>query len=415
MSPLIGLAVHMLPDLALHLTRDKSPRIQAAVVQTMHEVLKTDDAEQARKLIEDPALDGELRVRLAEITAEARAAEIAAETARQQALYDDRADARQTFAMLVRAESAFAWGAVAVSVIVALGFFLTLGFLISGGFAELRTDPVVFQVINIAVGALTAAFATVVSFWLGSSDSSRRKELSLARAQADAAAAQTETARTARQIVVDQAVRTEKILDRVVTAPAGAPRPASPPTPAATAKDAHQFRRCVDIIFRHEGGYVDHDKDPGGATNMGITLKTLSSWRDCPVSKEDVRALTREEAAEIYRVNYWNALNCDQLPAGLDLVVFDFGVNAGVRRAAKLLQRLVHVAEDGQIGPITLAAVAQMVPAEVIDAISDGRLDFYRSLAHWSTFGKGWARRTEATRTEALAMSQGPTRPAKAA
>jgi lysozyme family protein len=140
---------------------------------------------------------------------------------------------------------------------------------------------------------------------------------------------------------------------------------------------------------------------------MGITHKTLSAWRGTEVTVEDVKNLTQEEAGEIYRANYWNALNCDGLPPGIDLVAFDFGVNAGVGRAAKLLQKVVHVEQDGQVGPITLGAVRELEPVHVIDAFSDGRMEHYRSLRHWETFKNGWTRRTRETRDTALDMARG--------
>lgn len=166
------------------------------------------------------------------------------------------------------------------------------------------------------------------------------------------------------------------------------------------------FDQALAVILRHEGGYVDHPDDPGGATNLGITHKTLAAWRGRPVTKAEVRALTRAEAAQIYRANYWNAVNGDSLPPGVDLVVFDMAVNAGVSRASKMLQRLVYVEDDGHIGPMTLSAVARMGAAALINGYSSARMDHYRSLHHWNKFGKGWTRRTEETRAQALDMAK---------
>lgn len=89
------------------------------------------------------------------------------------------------------------------------------------------------------------------------------------------------------------------------------------------------FAACLSETLAHEGGYVDHPKDPGGATNMGITQAALSDWRDRPVSRFEVRTLTRVEADAIYRARYWNAVRGDDLPPGLDLVAFDGAVNSG--------------------------------------------------------------------------------------
>ena len=429
MTPLAGLAVSLLPEIAGHLSRPRGPATQTAVETLVREVLGTTDVVEARRRAEDPSLSGELRVRLAELANAAAADARGAETAARQAELDrfraeldaerdlhrsaveqlerrlaDRADARGTFAGLVAAESRFAWGPVAVSTIVTGGFFVTLVFLIRGGFDTQATDPVVFQVVNIAVGALTAGFATVVSFWLGSSDGSRRKDISAREAQSQAVRLQGAAARATEALVSEQARQAAALVQTVIPKP----RPeATAPEPPREGKDARQFARCLDLILGHEGGYVDHPDDPGGATNMGITHATLAAWRGAPVSRDDVRAMGRDEAGEIYRANYWNALNCDALPKGVDLVLFDFGVNAGVGRAAKLLQGIVGVTRDGQVGPITLAATRAMDAVHVVDAFSEGRMDHYRALHHWPTFGKGWSRRTREVRETALAMIAG--------
>jgi len=212
-------------------------------------------------------------------------------------------------------------------------------------------------------------------------------------------------------MVSDQSRQTAELLEKVTRPTPPAPQVAvpsmtqSPSEPAA--KDARQFMKCVEIIFKHEGGYVDHPNDPGGATNMGITHKTLAGWRGEPVTKEDVRNLTKDEAGEIYRANYWNALNCDTLPLGVDLVVFDFGVNAGVSRAAKLLQRIVHVEQDGQVGPITSGAAGAIDARHIVVTFSEGRMVHYRGLRIWDTFKNGWTRRTRETEDAALAMLRG--------
>ena len=434
MNPLIGIAINLLPDLAKRLMGGTKPETTDLVMSVVREVLGTDDPEEAARRAQDSKLSAELRIKLAEIDAAAKAQEDAAEQARRQSELDamrakmdaeasrrdaefrelaarmeSQKEARDTFQDLAKDNSPFAWGPVVVSVIVTAGFFTTLVFLIQGGFETAGTDPVVFQVVNIAVGALTAGFATVVSFWLGSSDGSRRKDLSAAQAQTAAVALQRENAQATRQIVSDQTRQTADLLEKVTRQPTPAMVPTtvtvstSGPAEAAP-KDARAFSRCVEMIFRHEGGYADHPDDPGGATNMGITHKTLSGWRGVPVTREDVRNLTREEAGEIYRANYWNALSCDALSPGVDLIVFDFGVNAGVSRAAKLLQKIVHVEQDGQVGPITVGASKSIDPEHIITAFSEGRMEHYRSLKHWNTFKNGWTRRTNETREAAVAM-----------
>lgn len=163
-----------------------------------------------------------------------------------------------------------------------------------------------------------------------------------------------------------------------------------------------RFPLCVSRIFKQEGGYVNHPSDPGGATNMGITIGTLSDWRGHAVTPEDVRNLTREEAGDIYRAGYWDPVKGSELPVGVDLVVFDFGVNAGPSRAIKMLQRVVGASNDGIIGPETLRLVRIRDATGVVIAYGEARLDYYRSLRHFDTFGKGWTARTEHIQKQAL-------------
>lgn len=163
-----------------------------------------------------------------------------------------------------------------------------------------------------------------------------------------------------------------------------------------------RFDRCLSEVLRHEGAYVDHPADPGGATNLGITLATLRAWRKRPVSKADVRDLTRAEAAEIYRARYWDAVRGDDLPAGVDLMVFDLAVNSGVKRGGQFLQEALGVAADGAIGPVTLAALKAVRPVEIIERMAARRERYYRGLRTFPTFGKGWLARLASVRARAL-------------
>jgi lysozyme family protein len=108
-------------------------------------------------------------------------------------------------------------------------------------------------------------------------------------------------------------------------------------------------------------------------------------------------------AKEIYRTAYWNRMQCGSLPPGLDLEVFDFGVNAGPSEAVKMLQKIVGVTQDGSIGPITLAALGQLKPKDVIGRYSDARLAFYKALNN-PEFEQGWANRVSQIQTAALTM-----------
>lgn len=161
------------------------------------------------------------------------------------------------------------------------------------------------------------------------------------------------------------------------------------------------FAYALDVVLRHEGGYVNHPADPGGATNFGITIATLSRWRGVPVSKADVRSLSRNEAAVIYRVRYWDAVRADEMPVGLDLALFDFAVNSGPARAIATLQKVLDVAADGRLGPVTQAALGKRAAGDVTRALCARRLAFLQGLATFPVFGRGWARRVENIEREA--------------
>jgi lysozyme family protein len=174
---------------------------------------------------------------------------------------------------------------------------------------------------------------------------------------------------------------------------------------------AENFNRIMDEIFRHEGGYVDHPRDPGGATNMGITIGTLRDWRGKAVTKDDVRRLTKDEARTIYRKRYWDAVCGDELPSGVDLCAMDSAVNSGPSRGARWLQRAVGADADGQIGTKTLSAADAADPTVTVQRMCDDRLSFLKGLGTWSTFGKGWARRVESVRSLALELAAAASAP----
>lgn len=153
------------------------------------------------------------------------------------------------------------------------------------------------------------------------------------------------------------------------------------------------LRACLEEVWPFEGGYVDHPKDPGGATNMGITHQTLAAHRGRSVTKQDVRQLTKAEATEIYDKRYWRPLAGGSLRIGDDLVILDFGINSGVSRSAKYTQAIVGTTQDGKIGPVTLNAIARIPSRDFIKRLCARRLSFVQSLAIWNTFGKGWSRR----------------------
>jgi lysozyme family protein len=174
---------------------------------------------------------------------------------------------------------------------------------------------------------------------------------------------------------------------------------------------ADSFDVCLAFTLREEGGYIDDPADPGGATNMGITLTTYRQWSDDPaLGSTQVQDMTARTARAIYRSLYWNPLRADALPIGVDLSVFDMGVNAGIWRSARLLQRALGFTGeevDGCIGPETLDAAAKCDPRMLVSDLAERQATYYRSLADFPTFGAGWLNRTEARRNAALAMIAG--------
>jgi lysozyme family protein len=161
------------------------------------------------------------------------------------------------------------------------------------------------------------------------------------------------------------------------------------------------YAQALKQVLKYEGGYVDHPKDPGGPTNKGVTQAVYDNWRKSQnLPTQSVRAIADSEVAAIYKNLYWDRISGDLLPAGVDFAVFDFAVNSGVSRAAKTLQSVVGVTQDGQIGPATIQATKTYVAMTV----TNKRLAFMQSLSIWSTFGKGWAARIADVKAQIVAL-----------
>ena len=165
------------------------------------------------------------------------------------------------------------------------------------------------------------------------------------------------------------------------------------------------FNRAVIATLKYEGGYSNHPSDPGGATNLGVTIATFRRYVKPSGTIADLKALTVEQAKTVYRRQYWDAVSGAELPDGVDFAVFDFGVNSGPDRAIKRLQKLAGVPQDGRIGPATLKAVRAIPHAKMIHDYQDERLAFLQRLPTWKTFGKGWGRRVQEVRSLALQMA----------
>src|SRR5690242_6921272 len=179
------------------------------------------------------------------------------------------------------------------------------------------------------------------------------------------------------------------------------------PTMAASTYDA-----ALKRVLAHEGGYSNHPADPGGPTKFGITIADYCRYVKPGATAADVKAMTAGEAKAIYRARYWDAQRCDELPAGVDYAVFDYGVNSGIGRSGKVLRRVLRLPDNTSAVTDDVIAAARAADARsVIAAICDERLRFLKSLQTWNVFGRGWGRRVAEVKTAALAMVAVPPAP----
>ena len=164
------------------------------------------------------------------------------------------------------------------------------------------------------------------------------------------------------------------------------------------------FNKCLSMLLHHEGGFVNHPKDPGGMTNLGVTKAVYDKWIGRESTEEEMRELTSIEVAPIYKKNYLDRVRGDDLPSGVDWCAFDWAVNSGSGRPAKAIQRAVGATADGAIGPMSLQAVMNKDAKDIVESVYTQRQSFYESLKTFETFGRGWTRRNKETLEQALRM-----------
>jgi lysozyme family protein len=167
----------------------------------------------------------------------------------------------------------------------------------------------------------------------------------------------------------------------------------------------HNWEESFAHVLKYEGGYVNHPADPGGMTNLGVTKRVWEEWTGKPATEADMRSLTPEMVGPLYKKRYWDVVRGDDLPSGVDFCVFDCAVNAGPGRASKFLQQAVGVLADGQIGPMTIAAVTAKPADEVIQAFCNLREAHFKSLSTFATFGKGWMNRLSSVEAASSSMA----------
>jgi lysozyme family protein len=169
---------------------------------------------------------------------------------------------------------------------------------------------------------------------------------------------------------------------------------------------AESYNAALTLLLNDEGGYTDHPSDPGGPTNFGITLADARRYWKGNATADDVRMMPQSIARKIYREHYWEALRCDELPAGVDYAVFDYGVNSGIGRAGKVLRRILKLSDSTSVVSDEVIAVAsEQAARSVVIAICAERLAFLKSLKTFPVFGRGWTARVNGVRAAALAMT----------
>ena len=164
------------------------------------------------------------------------------------------------------------------------------------------------------------------------------------------------------------------------------------------------FESSLRKLLAHEGGFVNHPLDPGGATNLGVTKAAWEEWVGRSSSIDEIKALTPEKVAPFYKRKYWDRVCGDELPSGVDYAVFDAAVNSGPGRAVKWLQQSLGVTVDGALGPKTLKAAKEADAKFLVVVYNAIRLAFLEDLPTWGVFGRGWGRRVAEVRDVASTM-----------
>ena len=168
------------------------------------------------------------------------------------------------------------------------------------------------------------------------------------------------------------------------------------------------FEKSLELVLAHEGGFQSDSRDPGNAggkcTNLGVTQQVWEAWVGYSVDEKEMRSLTKELVAPLYKSRYWDAVHGDQLPSGADYLAFDFAVNAGAFRCIKTIQRALNITADGTIGPVTVKAIQDTNAEEFINNFTDAKENFYKGLANFQTFGRGWLNRVAESKKAAEGM-----------
>lgn len=179
---------------------------------------------------------------------------------------------------------------------------------------------------------------------------------------------------------------------------------------------AANYDACEARVLAAEGGYGDNPNDPGGPTKYGITIYDARLYWKKSATLADVKNMPKSVAQDIYRHKYWDALDCDALPSGLDYTVFDYGVNSGIGRAGRVLRQVLGLpTDDYRVTAAVVTAIKERDAADLIRQINGERLKFLEGLTTWEHFGRGWKIRVDSVDSTSLRMAHSESPPPIAA
>jgi lysozyme family protein len=158
-----------------------------------------------------------------------------------------------------------------------------------------------------------------------------------------------------------------------------------------------KFPQFIERLLNHEGNYSNDKNDPGnwtgGAVGQGVLRGTKFGIAANTYPNLDIEALTREQAIQIYRSDFWEKVKCQEMPPVVAFQLLDGAVNSGISQSLRWIQRAAGIADDGHVGPITINAILNADKNDIAFRFLSYRLDFMTRLKNWPTHGAGWARR----------------------
>ena len=176
---------------------------------------------------------------------------------------------------------------------------------------------------------------------------------------------------------------------------------------------SNTYDQIITLILKSEGGYTNDAADPGGPTNWGITIADARMYWKKTATAADVKAMPLSVAKIIYKAHYWDSQACNELPAGIDYAIMDYGVNSGIGRSGKVLRRALGLPDNtSTVTADVITACNKADPKKIINYICTERLAFLKSLSTWPTFGRGWGTRVASVFRVSLDMASAATVPA---